>query len=58
MEEYMRWEDNIKMDLKEIGADMMSWVQLPQVKYHWKKLVNEAFKLKIPKAKKLVSYLF
>ena len=24
MEEYMRWEDNIKMDLKEIGVDVMS----------------------------------
>ena len=25
MEEYRRWEDNIKMDLKEIGVDAMSW---------------------------------
>ena len=24
MEEYRRWEDNIKMDLKEIGVDVMS----------------------------------
>jgi hypothetical protein len=24
MEKYMRWEDNIKMDLKEIGVDMIS----------------------------------
>jgi hypothetical protein len=24
MEEYMRWEDNIKMDLKEIDIDVMS----------------------------------
>ena len=26
MEEYRRWEDNIKMDLKEIGVDVMRWV--------------------------------
>ena len=25
MEEYRRWEDNIKMDLKEIGVDVMSY---------------------------------
>jgi hypothetical protein len=24
MEEYRRWEDNIEMDLKEIGVDVMS----------------------------------
>ena len=24
IEEYRRWEDNIKMDLKEIGVDVMS----------------------------------
>ena len=26
MEEYRRWEGNIKMDLKEIGVDVMSWL--------------------------------
>ena len=25
MEEYRRWEDNIKMDLKEIGVIVSSW---------------------------------
>ena len=28
MEEYRRWEDNIKMDLKEIGVDVMSWLRM------------------------------
>ena len=28
MEEYRRWEDNIKMDLKEIGVNVMSWMEL------------------------------
>ena len=27
MEEYRRWEDNIKMDLKEIGVDVMNWME-------------------------------
>ena len=28
MEEYRRWEDNIKMDLEDIGVDMMSWFRI------------------------------
>ena len=27
-EEYRRWEDNIKMNLKEIGVDVMNWMEL------------------------------
>ena len=30
MKEYRRWEDNIKMDLKEVGVDVMIWMQLAQ----------------------------
>ena len=26
MEEYRRWEDNIKKDLKEIGVNVRSWI--------------------------------
>jgi hypothetical protein len=25
-----RWEDNIKMDLREIGIDVANWIQLAQ----------------------------
>ena len=28
MEEYRRWEDNIKMDLKKIGVDVMSLLRI------------------------------
>ena len=28
MEEYRRWEDNIKMDLTEIGVDVINWKEL------------------------------
>ena len=44
MEEYRRlcrWEDNIKMDLKEIGVDMMSWMEIA----HWTDFVNTALNL-------------
>ena len=30
MEEYRRYEDNIKMNVNEIAVDMMSWVELAQ----------------------------
>jgi hypothetical protein len=26
-----RWEDNIKMDLREIGIDEANWIRLPQI---------------------------
>jgi hypothetical protein len=30
-----RWEDNIKMDLKEIGIDGVNWIRLAQDRVQW-----------------------
>jgi hypothetical protein len=30
-----KWEDNIKMDLKEIGIDGANWIQLAQDRVQW-----------------------
>jgi hypothetical protein len=30
-----RWEDNIKMDLREIGIDGANWIQLAQDRVQW-----------------------
>jgi hypothetical protein len=30
-----KWEDNIKIDLGEIGIDGANWIQLAQDKVHW-----------------------
>jgi hypothetical protein len=30
-----RWEDNIKMDLREIGIDGANWIQLAQNRVQW-----------------------
>ena len=38
MEEYRRWEDNIKMCLKEIGFDVMNWMELSITVYRYLKL--------------------
>jgi hypothetical protein len=34
------WEDNIKLDLREIGIDVMNWTQLAQDRVRWRAFVN------------------
>ena len=42
------WEDNIRMDLKEIGINMMHWVDSDQDKDYSRALVNTALNLQAP----------
>jgi hypothetical protein len=35
-----RWEDNIKLDLREIGIDEANWIQLAQDRVQWRAFVN------------------
>jgi hypothetical protein len=34
-----RWEDNIKMDLQEVGYGGMDWIKLAQDRDRWRELV-------------------
>jgi hypothetical protein len=34
-----RWEDNIKMDLQELGCGVMDWIELAQDRDRWRALV-------------------
>jgi len=43
-----RWEDNIKMDLLEVGCGGMDWIELAQYGDRWRALVNAAMNLRIP----------
>jgi hypothetical protein len=43
-----RWEDNIKMDIREIGIDEASWIQLAQVRVQWHACVNTVMNLRVP----------
>jgi hypothetical protein len=38
----LRWVDNIKMDLIEIGWDGVDWIELAQDRDQWRALVNTA----------------
>jgi len=43
-----RWEDNTKMDLKEVGCGGMDWIELAQDRDSWHTLVNVAMNLWVP----------
>jgi hypothetical protein len=43
-----RWEDNIKMDLIEIGWGGMDWIDLGQDRDQWMALVNTVLNLRVP----------
>jgi hypothetical protein len=43
-----RWEDNIKMDLREIGIDRANWIRLAQDRVQWRAFVNTVMNLRVP----------
>ena len=40
-----RWEDNIRMDLEEIGINAANWVDSTEDRNYWRALVNKALEL-------------
>jgi hypothetical protein len=43
-----RWEDNIKMDLQEVGCGGMDWIKLAQDRDRWRALVKVVMDLQVP----------
>ena len=43
-----RLEDNIRMDLKEIGINTRNWFDSAQDMYYWRALVNAVLNLQVP----------
>ena len=45
---WSRWEDNIKMDLQEVGCGGMDWIELAQDMDRWRALVKAVMNLRVP----------
>ena len=44
-----RWEDNIKMDLQEVGGGCGDWMELAQDRDRWRALVSTVMNFRVPK---------
>ena len=42
------WEDNIKMDLEEVGRDCGDWMELAQDRDRWRALVSTVMNSGVP----------
>ena len=43
-----RWENNIKMDLQEVGAGCADWIELTQDRERWRALVSKVMNFRVP----------
>ena len=54
-DQYGQNNDNIRMDLEEIGINVGNWVDSAQDRNYWRALVNAALNPRVPQAMELVS---
>jgi hypothetical protein len=43
-----RWEDNIKLDIREIRIDGANWIRLPRDRVQWRAFVKTVINLRVP----------
>jgi hypothetical protein len=43
-----RWEDNVKLDLREMWIDGTNWTELARDRVQWRAFVNTVMKLRVP----------
>jgi hypothetical protein len=43
-----RWEDNIRMDLREIWCEVVDWMNLSQDRDQWRSLMNTVMNIRVP----------
>ena len=44
----LRWVDNIRMDLQEVGCGYMDWIGRAQGRDRWRTLVSAVMNLRVP----------
>ena len=44
----LRWVDNIRMDIQEMGSGCMDWIGLAQDRDRWRTLVSAVMNLRVP----------
>ena len=42
-----RWEDNIKMDIQEVGCEDMDWIDMAQDRDRWRALANAVMNIRV-----------
>jgi hypothetical protein len=50
---WRRWEDNIKIDLRETGIDGANWIQLTQDWVQWQSSVNTVMNPRVPQESRI-----
>jgi hypothetical protein len=43
----LRWEDGIRMDLRDIGWGCVDWIHLAQDRERWRAVVNAVMNLRV-----------
>jgi hypothetical protein len=43
-----RWEDNIRIDLREVGCGCVDWMELAQGRDRWRALVSAVLIFRVP----------
>jgi hypothetical protein len=43
-----RWEDDIRMNLREMRRDVVDWLQLAQDRNQWQTVMNKVMNIRVP----------